>query len=1467
MLVALTVSSSPVWAQGEKLGAAQRGPSTLMLKAGEESPGLTLKTPSAPKPATPSIGEKDSVDISARFQRRAEGEVSDWPDMYCQVQYSTAGVEGIQKLAADGSFTTVNPSVSSSKAFSGCLHRNRFYSFCMEDNGPTLTVWNTSDWNLIQTKANDWSDPTNIALASASDGQKIYGTFFAGPQFNVMYGYLDPETLVTTKICDVPATWRGCAFDKFGNFYAVDHEANFVKVDKLTGETTVIGNVGIVGFLSSSMVIDPATDKLYWNVCPEGASLLFEINKETAEITYIHSHQGQEVLTSLFIPENIPGGAPAEISDLAALFAGSSLSGNVTFTMPSLTYEGSSLSGDVSYKVTFDNVEKASGKAAPGTPVSVPVTLTEAGYYQLSVELSNAAGKGPGNTCMVYVGNDTPVSPEVTLSYASDTFSVSWNAVEKGAHDGYVDPSKVTYDVVLMPGNISVAEGISATTATYTMPAPDTYVPYWAEVTAKHAGLGSVPGVSSKVGIGAMPLPYEENFADATVLEKFTIVDANDDGNTWFQQIDDAQMSCNYNSSLAMDDWLISPAVKLEKDHLYIVGIEALSSNPNFPERVEVKTGTAPDAASMVTEVLSPVVPQNGDFGLYESSFIADASGNYFMGIHGISDPDMGTLTVSSLRVSEGYHVKSPGAVTALNVVKDPAGALKASVTMKAPTVNVDGTPVSSISKIEVYRDGELVRTFSNPLSGATLAMTDTPAVGGMHHYMVRCLNANGAGLPVECDAFIGDNVPAPVSKLYLVETESDGEVTLYWDSVDKDTEGNDLVSERVRYRVYSVTEEKLVEIADISGNEYTWRVYDGSGTEWARAAIVAYTTGGESAIAASSFASVGKPQPYPWSESAPDCVPTMGLGNDEPVWYLISDSTFPEATSQDGDNGFYGCQLPEVGNESTIYSHLVDLDGAEHPTLGFATFNVGGCSNNEIFVMVRERGQKEWTVLKDNTVDTWCAGTPGWKYRYVPLEAYKGKQIQVGFRCKVAQWQWTFLDNISIEEGRTDNVALHSLEAPAKIMPGEKFSMRLYVENNAVNDAEGIRIEVTNDAGFEPMLIEGIDLKSGEDRYIDVLAGSSPVSPDRVVYDAQLFYEHDEFSRDNNPESVSVRFQNNTLPVPMYFGVLTDDEGFPFLAWEDPELSESYTEGFEDYLAWDYANGPARWTVYDGDMLPSGGVGDADFPNFILGETTTSFWVFDSEGYDWRFTPHGGTQFLASIFPYNNLQNNDWAISPELSGEAQTITFFGHSFHEDYVETLRLLYSTGGNSIADFVEAGTVQLEGLEWKEFSFDVPQGAKYFAFNNVSNDQFMTMIDDVTYIPAQKLQIIGYNVYRDGVQINLNPLHTLSFTDRNAGPGEHTYTATTLYNFGESRPAPLEKWSGVKGVQADGSQWIRVDGRTIVMETAPEAGDITVTNAGGIVIFRGVCDGSQKRVDVPQGIYIVKCGAETAKVMVM
>ena len=190
------------------------------------------------------------------------------------------------------------------------------------------------------------------------------------------------------------------------------------------------------------------------------------------------------------------------------------------------------------------------------------------------------------------------------------------------------------------------------------------------------------------------------------------------------------------------------------------------------------------------------------------------------------------------------------------------------------------------------------------------------------------------------------------------------------------------------------------------------------------------------------------------------------------------------------------------------------------------------------------------------------------------------------------------------------------------------------------------------------------------------------------------------------------------------------------------------------------------------------------------------------------------------------------------------------------------MLYSTTGKSKDDFVSLFTGEAP-MDWTEISAALPEGAKYFAIRHTSRDNYMFMVDDVTYIPGG-LTVKGYNIYRDGSLLANVDASATSYSIEGV-EGIHDYVVTVVYEIGESG-ASNKVSAGTAGIQ-------NVNGSTAVVTS--RNGHIYVQNAcgksieiytlSGVRVF-AVSGRDNADATVAPGAYAVKVGNDAFNIVV-
>ena len=160
---------------------------------------------------------------------------------------------------------------------------------------------------------------------------------------------------------------------------------------------------------------------------------------------------------------------------------------------------------------------------------------------------------------------------------------------------------------------------------------------------------------ASAVGGNVDALPYDNTFATLAEKEEVGLIDGNGDGDTWIFPSNNRDFLYYFWNGNSADEWIITPALKLEADKQYEVTVTARSYDATYPDRIEVKAGTAPDVASLTDEVIPSTYVTSTSFKDFtNSAFKVAADGYYNIGVHANTPSDSGyAIYIDEIKVSE----------------------------------------------------------------------------------------------------------------------------------------------------------------------------------------------------------------------------------------------------------------------------------------------------------------------------------------------------------------------------------------------------------------------------------------------------------------------------------------------------------------------------------------------------------------------------------------------------------------------------------------------------------------------------------------------------------------------------------------------------------------------------------------------------------------------------------------------
>ena len=1279
-----------------------------------------------------------------------------------------------------------------------------FYSFNTDS-------WELQGVNEIDDETGDFSLMAGD-LATAADGT-VYGAFYNADGSATELGIPDYANMTRTTIGTLENDYLVLAISKEGVLYGIAYDGNLYKIDKTNAQETLVGPTGIEvadeeGAYYQSGEIDPSDNTFYWFGVPvaDGETNLYTVNLETGAATLVQPLGEYNIVGLIVDKPAAEDGAPAAVEDLTVNFANGATTGTVSFTAPTKTFGGADLTGDLTYTIKAGDQVVATGTTTPGAAVTVEVTLPE-GMQTIKVITSNEAGDSPASKQSLWIGFDVPKAPaNVAFTADGNNITVTWDAVTEAVHNGYL--SDITYNVYRIVGEekIKVAENISATTFSETLELGSLAV-YKYGVEANNGALTSALSISDGTALGnAIEPPYFADFTKEDVFNLFTVIDANEDNST-FTYYSEARY--RYHTSNPGDDWLISPPIHLQAGKAYNVIVNASAYSARYPERFEVKVGNAAQPSAMTLTAIGPTdvtcpseAPED-----YEGSVQVTEDGDYYIGIHAISDPDEFYLYVNSLTVELGPEPGAPQAVTNLTVTPDSEGYTAATISFVAPTLSIAGDALTGNIKADIYRDGELIATLEDVAPGSEQSYDDAAEdlTIGTHTYQVYVSNDLGTGLKSEkVSAYIGMDSPSPVPSVTV--KDNIGTITIDWEKVTEGVHGGIIIPEKMDYIVWSLVEDggylNYGEQLDSLRNANTTTVaFDANVGEqgYSYWAVQPKNEAGQDAGTVGTLIT-GKPFELPLEEHFAGNqlqIPGWFSDNDGSTyisgWYeYYNVSMYFDAESSDGDGASIAISTEAPDTWGMLTPGKISVAGVANPTL---IMDVKSTSRTNKFVVAVEKADGTEEVALEE-----FAPTSDFQSVKVNLAKYASEPyIFVKMYALFDEVGSFWIDNINFIDFMEYNLAAAKIATPKNITAGSNGKVNFTVKNMGEYEAKNYKVKVSvadevliDETVTEPLA--SLASKSFEATYNTTIfteAGDKAVK-------AEVTYDNDLNDDDNVIEDVF------TVNAPSAAGVenLTaeaQENGYK-VSWSAPSvIAATNTETFEDTEVFptfsiggitdtNHYGAFGDWKLYDGDGQQVYGW-SSETISFENEYQPNAWMAFDpvKAGFSTdQYTPHSGSQFLMAMCP--DTASDDWLISPELPGMAQTISFWASEASTQYGdETFEILVSSTDNEIASFTKIANDAVSSGDWTKFSFDLPEGTKYFAIRHTGNDIFAMFVDDIEFTVGGG-SIESYNVYVDE-QLYGNTAET-NIDVKDLTVGGHKVSVTIIYAGGiESAPVSI------------------------------------------------------------------------------
>lgn len=1266
-----------------------------------------------------------------------------------------------------------------------------------------VKVYDTDTWTS-DTKSRSIGSNNASMVALDADYDPTTGKFYGCTYTNDMKGYqiteLNYEDAIPTQVAPTDSVYVGIAIDGGGQMYGISLRGYLCKIDKTSGEPTLVGYTGMKpGPYNQSATFDRESGKIYWCAVDENQqSALYEVNTATGSGTKICDMPGNEQLTCLYVPASgQKGGAPSIAENLTVAFDDNSTTGTVRFTIPTVTFNDQPLEGTVNYTIAANGQTVKTGTADAGADVEETISV-KGGMTTISVVLENEEGTSPARKLTQWIGYDAPNAVAwVTLEVdqESQQATITWAKTQGSVHGGTIEEDKITYDIVRYPDNELVATGVKDTTYVDNIPF-DGLKPYRYGVTAVHNGVKGGETVSDAVVVGqAIEPPYKETFENKDGYNLYTIIDANEDGGT-FRYFEANTYKCVQSPDSwrgASDDWLLLPPVHLKADRTYKLFFRSRCyAGYNNKETMEVMIGQGDDYTAYGTLMPKFDLPYNTPEFLilpYEKVFRVDAEGNYRIAFHDITENGNDRFELHEISITEGSPITAPDAVTELKAVAADHGQLEATISFTAPTKSIDGATLASLEKVEVYRGEALVSTISDVKPGATLKVVDNHADDGFNTYNVKAYNESGEGLGASVKVFVGVDLPLPPTNARLADDNEKPKAK--WDAPAGGVNNGYVNIDGLTYNIYTADNNgyAVAYKKGITGTTFT------ADTTFADPGLLIYAVEAANEKGASTLTStnsivVGPAYELPYVES-------FAGGTLHTFWWY--DETNSQTGVGDGSADEDGGDLvwqSQNSNASAVWgTGKIATAGTTNPHLLFHYYNNAG-SNTKITVFATKSNTDTVSL---HTIDMAQTTKSGWVLADVDLSAVKNeKYVVLNFRFEGSDTQnATGIDNVRVYD-KLDYDLGATLTAPTKTVAGTKTTFTVNVTNWGVKRVNSYRVDLY-DGDQLVASADGHGISSLKSQII-TLDYQPAITSDSETLDvhAEVVLDED-MDLSNNQTEVSVVevMQPEMDPVENAMASKAND-GSVVISWTAPKNEVKVTtDDMENYEPWT-ANNFGEWTSIENDGATHYSLSGITIRN---NRPTTAFEIFglQASGADVNdpsyafLAPHSGDRTIISFggaegyYPNPDKQHDDdWLISPELSGRAQTVNFFLKTMSSYKKEKVEILYSTATTAISDFQSLALYEdlFTDRQWTEYNIELPEGARYFAVHKLSFDATGIMLDDFTFEHAPFV-LTGYNIYRDGQLIGHVGTDMLTFTDADAdASADPVYGITAVYSNGES-----------------------------------------------------------------------------------
>lgn len=934
-------------------------------------------------------------------------------------------------------------------------------------------------------------------------------------------------------------------------------------------------------------------------------------------------------------------------------------------------------------------------------------------------------------------------------------------------------------------------------------------------------------------------------------------------------------------------DYLVSPALQLEQGVLYRITMAPSPYSQSKTGKVSVGYGQGdnlesytllrtvtdiPYANSETAEVINVEfnVPSSGEYKIY---FLGE--GNALM---------LYNTTISTVGVSG-----TPGTVTGLTVLPADDGSASATVMFMLPTVTKSGAPLDGQLNYRIYRNGgDTHIKAGRGMPGETITWTDNNAPVGMVTYAVEVINGTDTGDRAEATSYIGAETPLPVTNLQV--NASGNDYAISWTAPVEGIHGASLNPAMLTYEVVRVLDGETTVVAPNTASTTMTDHVSVSGSHQLQYKVTAILGTNRSEEATSSMLNIGSTG-LPFADSFANA--TIGdmwsteVLNGTINWTAVAQATTqqPLCQPQDNDGGmaFYNSWTAQRGHSARLATVPLSKASSTNPVVEFYICHHTNNNNDIVKLQVSVDGG-DWQDVPDATVALKGDVAGQWEKYTFPIASMLPEgctSYRVGFTAVSDYGHNTYLDNVRIFNvyGRDLSV---DVKAPVTVTVGGTMTLNITVSNNGGTLATADDYQLVIDSDFPGAIpaIETVDIPSMSSHTYAVeipVTAFEAIDMDSFAFSASVAYA-DDADTTNNTASTSVATMFSEHPAPATLTAEVQSDNSVLLSWDavgESHVPVNFAESFEDFE-------PGTTGTFNGFVTLD--LDEQDGGNYY----NTSGSAFKVVTKPAVVSGQDGNKMIGLTLA-SSKQQDDWIITPELycaADATMTLRFLlaakkFSTYGYDYKYEVR--YATGDYDESNPSEAFTNLLTTVTsgsyssvfradetfWEQNITDIPAEAKYVAIHFITKLSTVSAIwvDNVRITENASFGLLGYNVYDSALgRLNDTPIDgsmTQYLIAAQPTRSLSEYFVTAHYTDGESQPGP------VASVQTSVSELSAATGYTVskgcmTFEVA-ESHPVRIYDVQGLCVA-SIENAGRRTVTLPAGIYIVRIGSQSAKVVV-